>query len=157
MPLLGSGLIAVTVIAVEFILVYERSRRAAQRLELQKTILEPVGSVKEFAEFLTTEQGERFLALLAPGEFRPLQRVLTSIRFGVLLLTIGVSLMVALHTPLLGRVGETSPPRPLLLGILLLIAAGVGLLLSAAVSLVVARRLGLIDGGNRAPKKDDAA
>ena len=102
MPLLGSGLIAVTVIAVVFILVYERSRRAAQRIELQKTILERVGSVKEFAEFLTTEQGERFLALLAPGEFRPQQRVLTSIRFGVLLLTITVArdVRAAAPTPL---------------------------------------------------------
>jgi predicted Kef-type K+ transport protein len=93
---------------------------------------------------------------MAPGEFRPHQRLLSSIRLGVLLLTMGVSLMFALHTPLFARAGETSPPA-ILLGIFLLIAAGVGLLLSAGVSFVIARRLGLIEGRNRASSRDDVA
>ena len=54
------------VIAVAYL---ERSRREKHRLELQKAILERVGSVKDLAEFLTTEQGERFLASPRPGAF----------------------------------------------------------------------------------------
>ena len=155
MPVLGMVLIFITVITVVLIFVYERSRRAAHRVELQKAILERMGSVRELAEFLTTDQGERFLASMAPGEFRPQQRVLASIRFGSVQLTTGVFLMFALHTPFFGRPGEASPP--LLLGLFLLTGAGVGLLLSAAVSFVIARRLGLIDRSTSAPTKDDAA
>ena len=119
--------------------------REKQRLELQKAILERVGSVKDLAEFLTTDQGERFLGSLAPAHFRTHHRTMWSVRVGVVLLTIGIVLMFGLHTSLFGGVG--SDTKPLLLGILLLIAAGVGMLLSAAVAFLLARRLG-VDGRN---------
>ena len=125
---------------------FERSRRERYRLELQKAILERVGSVKDFAEFLNTEQGERFLGSLAPREFRPQHRSLWSVRVGIVLLTVGVFLMGALHSPLLGALSEAAPTQPLLLAMLLLIAAGFGMLISAAVSFVIARRLGLTNG-----------
>ena len=123
----------------------ERWRREKHRMELQKVILERVGSVKDLAEFLTTEQGERFLGSLAPAHFRTHHRTMWSVRLGVVLLTIGIVLMFGLHTSLFGGVG--SDTKPLLLGILLLIAAGVGMLLSAAVAFFLARRLG-VDGRN---------
>jgi hypothetical protein len=43
----------------------ERWRRETHRLELQKAILDRVGSVKDLGEFLITEQGEQFLGSLA--------------------------------------------------------------------------------------------
>jgi hypothetical protein len=126
---------------------FERSRREQHRLELQKAILERIGSVKDFAEFLTTEQGERFLGSLAPVHFRPHHRTLWSVRFGIVLLTIGVFMMGALHSTLFGSFGDTPPP-PLLMAMLLLIATGIGMLLSAIVGFVVARGLGMSDGRN---------
>lgn len=140
------------VLLVVVVAYLERSRRDRHRVELQKAVLERVGSVKDFAEFMTTEQGERFLAALAPAHFRPHHRGLWSVRIGVVLLTVGVFLMVAFHTPLFG-VSDTTQPRALFMGILLLIGAGIGLLLSAAASFVIARALG-VSGGS---KKDDAA
>lgn len=131
----------------------ERSRREKHRVELQKAVLERVGSVKDFAEFMTTEQGERFLAALAPAHFRPHHRGLWSVRIGVVLLTVGLFLMFGLHTPLFGGSDETQP-RGALVGILLLIAAGTGMLLSAAVSFVIARALGV--NGRGGSKKDDS-
>ncbi len=119
-----------------------RWQRERHRTELQKAILERVGSVKDFAEFLTTEQGERFLGSLAPKHFQAHDRSLWSVRVGVVLLTIGVFLMGALHSTVFGNFGNT-PPKPLLLALLLLIGAGTGMLLSAAVSFVIARGLGL--------------
>jgi len=125
----------------------ERSRREKHRVELQKAILERVGSVKDLAEFLTTEQGERFLSTLSPAHFGPQRFRLASVRVGVVLLTIGVFLMVALHSTIFGNFGNT-PPRPLLLGMLLLIAAGLGMLLSALVAFFIARGLGMFGRGN---------
>lgn len=139
------------VIAVAYL---ERSRREKHRVELQKAILERVGSVKDLAEFMTTEQGERFLAALAPAHFRPHHRGLWSVRIGVVLLTVGVFLMVALHTPLFVSPVNTSPPPALFMGILLLIATGIGMLLSAALSFVIARRLGV--NGRGGSRRDDA-
>jgi hypothetical protein len=129
-----------------------RSRHHKHRLELQKAILERVGSVKELAEFLTTEQGERFLTSLAPAYFRPHHRGLWSVRIGIVLLTIGVFLMIVFHLPLFG----SSTPPALLMAVLLLIASGLGMLLSAAVSFLIARRLGIGDGPSRRSQKDDA-
>jgi len=127
----------------------ERWRREKHRLDLQKAVLERVGSVKDLAEFLTTEQGQRFLTSLAPAQFRTHHRGLWSVRIGIVLLTVGLFLMVALHSLPLGG----DPPRPLLLLLLLFIALGVGMLLSAALSFLIGRRLGLIGQGR---SKDDA-
>lgn len=145
-----------TLVLLAVVVVYlERARREKHRVELQKAILERVGSVKDFAEFMATEQGERFLAALAPTHFRPRDRGLWSVRVGVVLLTIGVVLMFALHSTWFGSSGESSPPPALFMGLLLLIAAGTGMLLSAVVSFVIARALGV--NGHSRSKKDDAA
>ena len=137
--------VLLVVFALSFILILtvlaivQRILRDRQRVELQKTILERVGSVKDLAEFLTTEQGERFLGTLAPTHFRTHDRTLWSVRVGVVLFTIGVFLMVMLHTLPLGG----DEPRLLLLGTLLLIGAGLGMLLSSAVAFLIGRALGV--------------
>jgi hypothetical protein len=130
----------------------QRSRREQHRLELQKAVLERVGSVKDFAEFLTTEQGERFLASLAPVHFRTHHSGLWSVRIGVVLVTIGLFVFFGLHTPFFGSPAEST--TPLLVIILLVIAVGVGMLVSAAVSFMIARALGLSNG--RTSRKGDA-
>ena len=130
----------------------ERARRERHRLELQKAVLERVGSVKDFAEFLTTEQGERFLASLAPTYFRTHHRGLWSVRIGVVLVTIGLFVFFGLHTPYFGS--PSGPTTPLLMMLLLVIAVGVGMLLSAGVSFMIARALGL--NGRSNSKKDDS-
>jgi hypothetical protein len=134
----------------------ERWRREKHRLELQKAILERVGTVKDLGEFLTTEQGERFLGSLAPPQFRPQLRTVSAIRTGIVFLVVGTFLMFALHTKFLGASASRSTPPALLMGVLLLLAIGIGMLVSAVVSFFVARRLGL-DGrrGDRL-RKDDA-
>lgn len=148
-------LAAAVLIVTICVLYLERSRREKHRVELQKAVLERVGSVKDFAEFMATEQGERFLAALAPTHFRPHHRGLWSVRVGMVLLTIGIFLMFALHSTWFGRPADETTPPALFMGILLLIAAGTGMLLSAAVSFVIARALGV--NGHSGSKKDGAA
>ena len=128
-----------------------RAQREKHRVQLQKAILERVGSVKDLGEFLTTEQGERFLSRLSP-HLSPHHRSLWSVRVGIVLLIVGLFLMVGLHTIPLGPPGEQTSPRPLLLAILLLIAAGAGMLVSAVVSFMIASRLGMVDRSPGSPK-----
>lgn len=155
MPYLVVAFVGAFLLVIMIMAVAIRAQREKHRVELQKAILERVGSVKDFAEFLTTEPGERFLSSLAPPYFSPHHRTLWSVRVGIVLLTIGIFLMAALHSPFFGlNVGSSQPPA-IVLGLLLLIAAGIGMLLSAAVSFVIARSLGLLNGQRRS-KKDDA-
>jgi hypothetical protein len=134
----------------------ERWRRENHRLELQKSILERVGSVKDLGEFLTTEQGERFLGTLAAPQFRPQLRTLSAVGTGTVFLVVGLFLMFALHTTVLGVPASRTPPPALLLGLLLLVAIGVAMLISAVVSFFVARRLGLDGRRRNGSKKDNA-
>jgi hypothetical protein len=146
-----------TLVFVVLLMAYlQRSRREKHRLELQKAILERVGTVKDLGEFLTTEQGERFLGSLAPPQFRPQLRMLSAVGTGVVFLVVGVFLMAALHTRFLGIPASRTPPSALLVGLLLLIAIGVAMLVSAGVSYLVARRLGLNGSRNGGSRKDDA-
>jgi hypothetical protein len=133
-----------------------RWRRESHRLELQKSILERVGSVKDLGEFLTTEQGERFLGTLAAPQFRPQLRTVSAIGTGLVLLIVGLFLMFALHTTLFGltNANARTPPPALFMGVLLLIAIGVAMLISAVVSFFIARRLGL-DGSRRNGSRKD--
>lgn len=80
----------------------ERWRREKHRLELQKAILERVGTVKDLGEFLITEQGERFLGTMAAPQFRPQLRSLSVVGVGIVFLIVGLFMMVALHTKFLG-------------------------------------------------------
>ena len=134
----------------------ERWRRETHRLDLQKAILDRVGSVKDLGEFLVTEQGERFLGSLAAPQFRPQLRTLSTVGTGVVFLVVGMFLMFALHTKFLGATASRTTPPALLMGVLLLVAIGVGMLVSAVVSFVIARRLGLDGSRRNAPGKDDA-
>jgi hypothetical protein len=133
-----------------------RWRRENHRLELQKSILERVGSVKDLGEFLTTEQGERFLGTLAAPQFRPQLRTVSAIGTGIVFLVVGMFLMFALHTTIFGlsNANARTPPPALFMGVLLLIAIGVAMLISAVVSFFIARRLGL-DGSRRNGSRKD--
>ena len=142
-PLVFSFVIVLLILAA-----IDRWRRENHRLELQKSVLERVGSVKDLGEFLTTEQGERFLGTLAAPQFRPQLRSLSAVGTGIVFLVVGVFLMFALHTRFLGISESQTTPPALLLGILLLIAIGVAMLISAVISFFIARRLGL-DGSRR--------
>ena len=147
-PLVFSFVIVLLILAA-----IDRWRRENHRLELQKSILERVGSVKDLGEFLATEQGERFLGTLAAPQFRPQLRALSAVGTGIVFLVVGLFLMFSLHIRFFGVPLRTQPPAALV-GVLLLIAIGIGMLVSAAVSFVIARRLGL-DGSRRNGSRKD--
>jgi hypothetical protein len=150
---MGVPLILLPIVFVVIVAALGRWQRARHRLDLQKAVLERTNSVKDLAEFLATDQGERFLASLEPAAVDPHRRVLLSIQVGIVLLTVGLFLMTALHTTVFGTFVET---RPLLMAMLLLIATGLGLLISAAASLALARLLGSSRRRDAGPTKDRA-
>ena len=105
----------------------------AYRLELQKTILERVGSVKDLGEFLTTEQGEE---TPAPWRRRSFVRSCASCRpsrLSIMFLVVGMFLMFFTEVPRRSGFEERLAGAPHGHPILL-VAIGVALLVSAVIS-----------------------
>ena len=121
---------------VIYVIAQQRTRREAQRAELQTKLLERVGSAREFGEFLGSPAGERFLQALAP--IQPRNRLFTSIRIGTFLVAFALILLGAAFWRLLGSEGED-----LQVLAIVMLAIGLATLASAALSHAAARRLGL--------------
>jgi hypothetical protein len=132
---------------VGFLLVQHRSRREAQRTELQVKLLERVGSARELGEFLSSAPGERFLQALAPTE--PRSRLFTSIRVGIFAVAFALILLGADFWRLLGSEGED-----VRVFAIIVLAVGLASLASAALSNAAARRIGLDSpSGDVVPKQ----
>jgi hypothetical protein len=126
----------VAVAWVIYVIAQERTRREAQRAELQIKLLERVGSAREFGEFLGSPAGERFLQALAP--IQPRNRLFTSIRVGTFLVAFALIVLGAAFWRLLG-----SEADDLQVLAIVVLAIGLATLASAALSHAAARRLGL--------------
>lgn len=74
------------------IVVNARTRREAQRLELHTRLLDKVGSTREFAEFLATDNGQRFLDAITPQAARPQWRLLWALQGGIVLAAVGAAM-----------------------------------------------------------------
>jgi hypothetical protein len=132
--------IAVLVVAwsLGYVLLLMRSRREAQRTELQIKLLERVGSAREFGEFLNSAAGDRFLQALSPVDSR--NRLFSSVQIGIFAIAFALILLAADFWVLLGSAGTN-------LRVLAIIVLAVGLasLASAGLSRRAARRLGIDD------------
>lgn len=122
---------------VVYVIANSRRRREQQRVELHGKLLDRIGSAREFGEFLATEAGERFLAGLSPE--RPHERIISTVRGGVIFAVVGVTLLIAAYA---GTLGDERDDLSIVA--IILLGVGVGLLLAAAASYAIARRFGVI-------------
>jgi hypothetical protein len=105
-----------------------RTQREAHRLELHTRLLDRIGSTREFGEFLSSENGQRFLEAITPPTARPQWRLLWALFGGIVLALGGGAAFLA---------GEDSG--------WLAMAVGLSLIVAFAVSWRLARAFGLID------------
>ena len=123
--------------------------------EFQTKLLDRMGSVAEFGHFLNTDAGERFLTAIAtePGGGLAQQRVLRAVQSGIVMVCLGIGIFMYLGQVNLesesfesvGFVGTVST------------AVGLGLLISGYVSLLLSRRMGLLDGRSHPPTSKESA
>jgi TRAP-type mannitol/chloroaromatic compound transport system permease large subunit len=122
---------------------FTRRQQLRSTTEFQSRLLERMGTVGEFSQFLNTEGGQRFLGTMSPdagGGAAP-QRVLRAFQSGIVMVCLGIGIFLYLGEIALDRdayesvgfVGTVSA------------AVGAGLLISAYVSLKLSRRLGLLN------------
>lgn len=115
------------------IVVNARTRREAQRLELHTRLLDKVGSTREFAEFLASDNGQRFLDAISTPT-RPQWRLVWSLQTGIVVFATGAAIFLTGGFFLVGgNFGWT------IMGI------GIALLVATGLSWRVARAFGLVD------------
>ena len=125
---------------ISWIVWVEARRRQMQSksvAELQSQLLAKFGSAQEFVQFMQTDEGRRFLATLAQVRLSPAERVLRSIRIGVILTIIGLGW---LSLALTGRFDDDGALT--VIGVLFL-ATGIGFLISAAISYRLSKAWGV--------------
>ena len=133
---------------------FTRRQELRSTTEFQSRLLERMGSVGEFSQFLNTQGGQKFLGSVSsePGGAAH-QRVLRAFQSGIVMLCLGIGIFLYLsfvHVGMdtfesVGFVGTVSA------------AVGAGLLTSGYVSLKLSRRMGLINGNAHAPATGEIA
>jgi hypothetical protein len=141
----GGGLASIAVTAWSVFVIVDGFRRRQQlraATELQARLLDRIGSAQEFAAFLATDAGARFLDAIAvdrrvahAGILRALQSGIVALILGLALLLLGHRILASTGAAALGTVAA---------------ALGVGLLVASAVSYVAARSMGLLTTTTRA-------
>ena len=133
---------------------FTRRQELRSTTEFQSRLLERMGTVGEFSQFLNTQGGKRFLGSVSsdPGGTAH-QRVLRAFQSGIVMLCLGIGIFLYLsyvHVGMdtlesVGFVGTVAA------------AVGAGLLTSGYVSLKLSRRMGLINGQTHGPATDEIA
>jgi hypothetical protein len=105
--------------------------RRRQRNQMQQHVLDKFASAKDFADFLQSAAGQKYVMSFAEGVTSSQSAILTSVRTGVVLVFLGFGFALA-------NIGHQSP---FLLKIGALFATvGVGFLVSAAISFWLAKK-----------------
>jgi hypothetical protein len=134
---------------------FTRRQQLRSTAEFQAKLLDRMGSVGEFSQFMNTEGGQRFLGAVSsePPGGSSQQRVLRAFQSGIVMVCLGLGIFLYLSGvrvetdtyESIGFVGTVSA------------AVGMGLLISGYVSLKLSRRMGLIDGKPGTPASRDVA
>jgi hypothetical protein len=120
---------------------WQRRQHMKLVMEFNNRVLERLGSVKDFSEFLHSEGGDRLMRVLTAdrGTAAPRDRILRAVQSGVVFVTLGVGLIFfAARTVLVDREAFT------LISVIVL-SLGLGLLLSSFASYWVAKNLGMFE------------
>jgi len=123
---------------------FARRQQFRSTTEFQGKLLDRMGTVGEFSQFLNTEGGQRFLTSASSESSGGAahQRVLRAFQSGIVMVCLGIGIFMYLGEIVtdretyesVGFVGTVST------------AVGLGLMISGYVSLKLSQRLGLIDG-----------
>ena len=118
---------------------WQRRQHVKLVTDFNNRVLERLGSMKDFSDFLHSDGGDRLMRVLTAerGSAGPRNRILVSVQAGVVFLTLGVGLFFVASR----ATGDEHEALRVISTIVL--SLGVGLVLSSAASFWVARNLGM--------------
>jgi hypothetical protein len=114
-----------------------RMRRIELMTELQNKVLDKFGTSSEFVEFARTPEGRNWMTASSEGKSRQADKVLSSLRWGLILACFGGAFLI------LAAIQE----RDLVYPGFLIGSIGVGFLAHSLLAAKLARRWGLMPGG----------
>src|SRR5262249_36760043 len=121
---------------------WQRHQQIKRLTDFNTRLVDRIGSVKDFSEFLQTEGGARFMNDLTVerGSLGPRARILRAIEFGITFISLGVGLIIV------GRRFYAMEQHEgfTVFGVIAL-SLGLGCLVSAVASYRVAGMLGVLD------------
>jgi hypothetical protein len=121
---------------------YRRRQQTRVFTEFHSKLLDRIGSAKEFAEFFSSDAGERFLTALSNSEgAAPQLRILRSLQTGLILFALGIGLFMLTNE----RNFELDTMDGLMVTATAATAIGAALVVSTGMSYVLSKRMGLID------------
>src|SRR5262245_14885347 len=105
-----------------------------QQMQMQKHLLEKFSSAHDFAEFMQSPAGQKYVMSFSDQVTKPQNTILSSVRLGIVLLFVG---------PAFCAIPNSSPDlQHVLWGLGMVITMlGVGFLVSAVVSYLIARKI----------------
>ena len=129
---------------------WQRRLRLKLTTEFNSKLLDRIGSVKDFNEFLQTEGGAKFMDSLTieRSSTRPQDSILRASQIGIVLITLGSGLLV-LDWYFSVRYAGTGDTEVLTVIGVIAASLGLGFLISAGVSYRLARMLGVLDRDGR--------
>ena len=141
---------------VVWVLANTWSRRSRLKLvtEFHSKLLDKLGSVKDFGEFVQTEAGARFMADLGaePASIGgPHERILRAVQLGTVLVCLGLGFLAIsfFWSPFAHEEGQNAFAA---LGVIAF-SLGVGFIVSAVASYKLSGRLGLLGGASSATRE----
>jgi hypothetical protein len=131
---------------------WQRRQRLKLVTEFNSRLLDRLGSVKDFTEFLHTPAGARFMQDLSsePVTTGPRERILRASQTGVVLIFLGIGLLLVsfFWSPFAPETGQNAFA---VIGMIAL-SLGVGFTVSAVASYRLAGVLGLLERGSQVPE-----
>ena len=120
---------------------WQRRQHVKLVTDFNNRVLERLGSVKEFGEFLQSDGGDRLMQVLTAERAAtgPRDRILVAVQTGVVVVAVGVGLL-SIGWRFTGREHES-----FMVITAIMLSLGVGLMLSAGASFWVARTLGILE------------
>jgi hypothetical protein len=131
-----------------------RKERLKVFTDFHTKLIERMGSSTEFAAFLQSDGGRRFLESLSVEKGHPANRIMTAVQAGLVLAALGVGFFVAGSNVAVNynRVSEWDVNGFRVAGSLFF-SLGIGFLLSAVSSFMLAKSLGVLKAAD-APRLD---
>src|SRR5437870_4046651 len=87
-----SALVAVVTVAIICIYMAASAQRRRQQNEMQKHLLEKFSSAKDFAEFMQSPAGQKYVMSFTDAVTSPRNYILTSMRSGIVLIGLGAGM-----------------------------------------------------------------
>ncbi|MCK5058922.1 MAG: hypothetical protein KAT34_19910 [Candidatus Aminicenantes bacterium] len=116
-------------------------RKMKHKSQLQHKIVEKFSGVQEMNDFLRSDSGSKFLDFLTIKGLAPKEKLLSSIKTGIILLCLGIAALFV--GPLFT---QASFEVKIIKGIaILVIALGIGFLVSTFISYLLSKKWGLIE------------